>query len=64
MLAQGLSLFDAAALGVYLHGQAGDMVKAKLGDAGMIASDLLPALPLVIKNLKEESIYQAKTEEQ
>ncbi len=53
LLAQGLSLFDAAALGVYLHGKAGEMVKAKLGDAGMIATDLLPALPLVIKQLKE-----------
>ncbi len=51
--AQGLSLCDAAALGVYLHGEAGEMVKAKLGDAGMMASDLLPVLPLVIKQLKE-----------
>jgi len=52
-LAQGLSLFDAATLGVWLHAQAGEMVKDKLGDAGMIASDLLPVLPLVIKHLKE-----------
>jgi len=54
LLAQGLSLFDAAALGVYLHGEAGEMVKSRLGDAGMIATDLLPALPLVIKQLKED----------
>jgi len=53
LVAQGLSLFDAAALGVYLHGEAGEMVKAKLGDAGMTATDLLPLLPLVIKQLKE-----------
>ena len=53
LLAQGLSLFDAAALGVYLHGEAGEMVKSSLGDAGMIATDLLPVLPLVIKQLKE-----------
>jgi NAD(P)H-hydrate epimerase len=53
LLAQGLSLFDAASLGVFLHGEAGEMVKAKLGDAGMLASDLLPVLPLVIKQLKE-----------
>jgi len=53
LAAQGLSLFDAAACGVYLHAQAGEMVKDKLGDAGMIATDLLPALPLVIKQLKE-----------
>ena len=53
LLAQGLSLSDAAACGVFLHGEAGEMVKAGLGDAGMIASDLLPVLPLVIKQLKE-----------
>ncbi len=54
LVAQGLSLFDAAACGVYLHGKAGEVVKAELGDAGMIASDLLPVLPLVIKQLKEK----------
>ena len=53
LAAQGLSLFDAAALGVYLHGKAGDMVKGIIGDTGMIATDLLPALPVVIKQLKE-----------
>jgi ADP-dependent NAD(P)H-hydrate dehydratase / NAD(P)H-hydrate epimerase len=52
MVAQGLSPFDAASLGVYLHGAAGEMVKEKLGDTGMIASDLLPALPVTIKQLK------------
>ncbi|MFH1002715.1 MAG: NAD(P)H-hydrate dehydratase, partial [Chloroflexota bacterium] len=52
LAAQGLSRFDAACLGVYLHGQAGEMVRDELGDAGMLASDLLPALPVVIKKLK------------
>jgi hydroxyethylthiazole kinase-like uncharacterized protein yjeF len=54
LLAQGLSLFDAAACGVCLHAEAGEAVKARLGDAGMIASDLLPELPLVIKRIKEQ----------
>ena len=53
LLAQGLSLFDAASLGAYLHGKAGDMVKESLGNAGMLASDLLPVLPLIIKQLGE-----------
>jgi hydroxyethylthiazole kinase-like uncharacterized protein yjeF len=53
LLAQGLPYFEAAVLGVYLHSEAGEIVKAKLGDAGMIATDLLPALPLAIKQLKE-----------
>jgi ADP-dependent NAD(P)H-hydrate dehydratase / NAD(P)H-hydrate epimerase len=50
--AQGLEPYDAAALGVYLHGAAGDKIRDELGDAGIITSDLLPALPLVIKQLK------------
>jgi hydroxyethylthiazole kinase-like uncharacterized protein yjeF len=54
LVAQGLSLFDAAACGVYLHGEAGELVRARLGDAGMIATDLLPELPRVIKQLKED----------
>lgn len=52
LLAQGLSYADAAACGAYLHTAAADAVRAELGDAGMIAGDLLPALPKVIKNLK------------
>ena len=53
LLAQGLSHFDAAACGVYLHGMAGEMVKAEVGDAGMVASDLLPVLPRAIKKTRE-----------
>ncbi|HEY82535.1 MAG TPA: NAD(P)H-hydrate dehydratase [Dehalococcoidia bacterium] len=53
LVAQGLSLFDAAALGVYLHGKAAEVVRETMGDAGMLATDLLPALPRVIKQLKE-----------
>ncbi|MFH1651324.1 MAG: NAD(P)H-hydrate dehydratase, partial [Chloroflexota bacterium] len=54
LAAQGLSLFAAASLGVYLHGAAGEMVRAELGDTGMIASDLLPALPRTIRQLKRK----------
>ncbi|MFQ5924540.1 MAG: NAD(P)H-hydrate dehydratase, partial [Dehalococcoidia bacterium] len=52
LIAQGLSCFAAAACGVYLHGAAGEIVRESLGDAGMIASDLLPALPRAIKKIK------------
>jgi hydroxyethylthiazole kinase-like uncharacterized protein yjeF len=53
LVAQGLNPYDAASMGVYLHGAAGEKVKSELGDAGMIASDLLPAIPMIIKQLKE-----------
>jgi hydroxyethylthiazole kinase-like uncharacterized protein yjeF len=52
LAAQGLTPFDAASLGVYLHGAAGEMVRKEMGHAGMIASDLLPVLPITIKQLR------------
>ena len=44
-IAQGLVPFDAACCGVYIHGLAGEMVRKKIGNAGAVASDLLPFLP-------------------
>ncbi len=40
LLAQGAPAFDAACLGVYLHGAAGERISTRFGDAGLIASDL------------------------
>ncbi|MBC8248128.1 MAG: NAD(P)H-hydrate dehydratase, partial [Anaerolineales bacterium] len=50
-LAQGLAPFDAALVGAYVHGLAGELVRKELGGAGMVAGDLLPMLPKVIKLL-------------
>ena len=52
LLSQGLRPETAASLGVYLHGLAGESVREGLGDTGMIASDLLPALPISIRDLR------------
>ncbi len=51
LLAQGLAPGPAARLGVYLHGTAGDIVRERLGDAGLLASDLPEAVPMVRKRL-------------
>ncbi len=51
LLAQGLDPFAAARLGVYLHGLAGDSVRERLGDAGLLASDLPDAVALARKRL-------------
>ena len=45
LIAQGLAPFEAACLGVFLHGRAGDLAAAKLGQVAIIASDLLDFLP-------------------
>jgi NAD(P)H-hydrate repair Nnr-like enzyme with NAD(P)H-hydrate dehydratase domain len=52
MLAQGLPAHRAAALGAYLHGAAADRLSARRGDTGLLASELLPALPLAIAALR------------
>ncbi|HLC23592.1 MAG TPA: NAD(P)H-hydrate dehydratase [Dehalococcoidia bacterium] len=60
LLAQGVGFFDSAALGVYLHGMAGEMVRQELGDTGMIADDLLPIMPRAIKKLRETGVSWAE----
>ena len=52
LMAQGLSPEDAACCGVYLHGAAGDDLREELGDAGILAGDLLPTLPRVIRAVR------------
>ena len=52
LIAQGLEPFDAASLGVYLHGLAAELVRRDLGDAGMLAGDVAAALPRAIKELR------------
>jgi len=51
LLAQGLTPFAAARLGVYLHGLAGDAARDRLGDAGVLASDLPEGLAIARKRL-------------
>ncbi|NJD29178.1 MAG: NAD(P)H-hydrate dehydratase [Chloroflexi bacterium] len=51
LLAQGLAPGPAARLGVYLHGLAGDLVRDRIGDAGLLASDLPDVVPAVRKRL-------------
>jgi ADP-dependent NAD(P)H-hydrate dehydratase / NAD(P)H-hydrate epimerase len=51
--AQGLSPFNAACCGVYIHAQAGNFLRKEMGDTGILASDLLPVLPKILKATKE-----------
>ncbi len=50
LLAQGLSLFDAASLGVYLHGLAGDRAMEAYGEHGMVAGDIADQISYVLKD--------------
>ena len=44
MVGQGLSDFDAAVLGVYIHGIAGDIAAERIGETSLIATDIIDCL--------------------
>ncbi len=49
LLAQGMTPFDAAAFGVYLHGLAGDRARREYGAYGMLAGEIARAVGEVLK---------------
>lgn len=51
LLAQGLPPFDAAALGVWLHGRAGDRLAAQVGYDGVLAGELAEEVPAARRDL-------------
>jgi NAD(P)H-hydrate epimerase len=51
LVCQGLSAFDAAVLGTHVHGLAGDLAAAELGQISLIASDLPRFLPTAFQSL-------------
>ncbi len=54
LLAQGYASTEAACLGVYLHGLAGDLAAKEKGEMAMIAGDLIEKIPDAIKQIKDE----------
>ena len=49
LLGQGLPPLEAAACGCWLHGKAGDLCAARLGQYGMLPTDMLSILPRLLK---------------
>ncbi len=54
LLARGMPVFDAAWLGVHLHGLAADLAVAELAESGLIASDLPDWIPAAWCGLEAE----------
>jgi len=52
LMAQRLAPFEAAVCGAYLHAVAGVRVSEQVGQSGMLAGDLLPVLPRVMRSLR------------
>ena len=50
LIARGLTVFEAAAAGAFIHGRAGD----RSGHTGLIASDLIAALPRTLADLTSQ----------
>ncbi|HHY83630.1 MAG TPA: NAD(P)H-hydrate dehydratase [Clostridiales bacterium] len=57
LLAQGYGPFEAAVLGCYIHGRAGDDAARLLGETGMTPVDMIDAIPRTFQRL-----YKLKTE--
>jgi len=53
LLSQGYSPGEAALLGVYLHGLAGDRAARDLGQESLIASDLIDAFPGAFREIRQ-----------
>lgn len=52
LIAQGLSAFEAAVLGAWVHGRAGDHAMTDLGQTALTATDLLEYLPAAFRELE------------
>ncbi len=52
LLAQGLAPFEAACCGAYLHGAAAEGLRRDIGEAGLLAGDLLLELARTLKELR------------
>lgn len=53
LLAQNFSAFDAARLGVWLHGFAGDIATLEIGEEALIASDVIAHLGAAFRRLRQ-----------
>lgn len=52
LLGQGLSAWDAARLGVWVHGLAGDLAAEQTGQLGMTSVEILDALPEAMRTIQ------------
>ncbi len=51
LMGQGVACYQAACLGAFLHGLAGNLAEEELGCYGMIAGDVVRRIPYAIKTL-------------
>jgi ADP-dependent NAD(P)H-hydrate dehydratase / NAD(P)H-hydrate epimerase len=59
LLAQGMDPAEAAAVGCFVHGLAGDIAARRLGRRGMIAGDIRDALPAALVALETGALDES-----
>jgi NAD(P)H-hydrate epimerase len=57
-LGQGLEPYDAAAMGMVVHAAAGDRAADRLGEAGLVAGDILSEIPAVLRRLSTKRTWE------
>ena len=59
LLGSGLPAWDAARLGVYLHARTGQLAANAMAEAGVLAADLAPRIPLAWAEMESAAAYPA-----
>ena len=54
LMASGMSSYEAACLGVYIHGLAGDSARTKKGAYSLMAEDIIEGICDVLKKADKE----------
>jgi ADP-dependent NAD(P)H-hydrate dehydratase len=56
LICQGMSTFDAASLGAYVHGRAGELALQQVGGHVVLPTELINFLPAAFAELSKESV--------
>ena len=62
LLAQGLAPLEAACCGVYLHSLAAEQISEDIGESGLLAGDLLAALPRAAQVVRNDAQTNAASQ--
>jgi ADP-dependent NAD(P)H-hydrate dehydratase / NAD(P)H-hydrate epimerase len=60
LLAQGTQPYDAALCGAFIHGLAGDYAARTMGGRGLLASDLISLIPMVLELITEKRFEEIR----